>query len=78
MLDKITKAVSCAMIPCLDKDFVPATLWDREFRKAVNASGKSKDIVIAVERNPEKCQYLSDRRIRQRRRLRNGGKRQAR
>ena len=53
MLDKITKAVSCAMIPCLDKDFVPATLWDREFRKAVNASGKSKDIVIAVERNPE-------------------------
>ena len=53
MLDKITKAVSCAMIPCLDKDFVPATLWDREFRKAVNASGKSKDIVIAVERNSE-------------------------
>ena len=53
MLDKITKAVSCAMVPCLDKDFVPATLWDREFRKAVRASGKSKDIVIAVERNPE-------------------------
>ncbi|MBO4632609.1 MAG: ROK family protein, partial [Lentisphaeria bacterium] len=53
MLQAITKRAVCAMVPCLDKDFVPAVLWDREFRKAVKASGKSRKIIIAVERTPE-------------------------
>ena len=53
MLNEITKKAVCGVVPCLDKDFVPAVLWDREFRKAVKASGKSKEILIALERTPE-------------------------
>ena len=39
MLTKINNAAKCGMIPELDKDFIPAVLWDREFKKEVNASG---------------------------------------
>ena len=53
MLNEITKKAACAVVPCLDPDFVPAVLWDREFRKAVKASGKCRPIIIAVERTPE-------------------------
>ena len=53
MLNKITSNVKCSIIPELDPDFIPAILWDREFRKAVAASGRGKKIVVAVERTPE-------------------------
>ena len=53
MLNKINSAVKCSITPELDPDFIPAILWDREFRKAVAASGRGKKIVVAVERTPE-------------------------
>lgn len=53
MLNKINSAVKCSITPELDPDFIPAVLWDREFRKAVAASGKGKKIVVAVERTAE-------------------------
>lgn len=59
MLKEINRAASCAMVPCLDKNFIPPILWDREFRKAVSASGRSKKIVIALERTPESVSTFS-------------------
>ena len=53
MLKEITAKAACSMVPCLDKDFVPAILWDREFRKEVKASGKVREIIIALERTSE-------------------------
>ena len=40
MLKELAGKAACATAPCLDRDFLPAVLWDREFRKAVKASGK--------------------------------------
>ncbi len=53
ILNQIGKAAKPAIVPVLDPDFIPAVLWDREFKKAVQASGRSKDVVIAVERSPK-------------------------
>ena len=53
MLKEITRKAACAVTPCLDPDFIPAILWDREFGKAVRASGKAEKIIVAVERTPE-------------------------
>ena len=53
MLKELAAKAGCRMIPCLDRDFIPAVLWDREFRKAVAASGRARRIVIALERTPE-------------------------
>ena len=53
MLEKITRKAACAVTPCLDPDFIPAILWDREFGKAVQSSGKARKIVVALERTPE-------------------------
>lgn len=50
MLKEIAEHARCAVTPCLDHDFVPAALWDREFRQAVRASGRVRKIVIALER----------------------------
>jgi len=53
MLKEITQRAACGVTPCLDPDFIPAILWDREFGKAVRASGKARKIIVAVERTPE-------------------------
>ncbi len=59
MLNEINRAASCAVVPCLDENFIPAILWDREFRKAAAASGRSKKIVIALERSAESISTFS-------------------
>ncbi|MBR2363837.1 MAG: hypothetical protein IKA79_01430, partial [Lentisphaeria bacterium] len=59
MLTKINNAAKCGMIPELDKDFIPAVLWDREFKKEVRASGRAKEIAIAVERTEESVSVIS-------------------
>lgn len=51
MLKEILKNAAPAVVPVLDRDFVPAVLWDRAFRKAVQASGKAKKAKIVMERN---------------------------
>lgn len=53
ILEKINHNAKGSMTACLDKDFIPAVLWDREFKKAVKDSGKSKNIIIAVERGAD-------------------------
>ena len=58
MLTKINNAAKCGMIPELDKDFIPAVLWDREFKKEVNASGRAKEVAIAVERTEESVSVI--------------------
>jgi predicted NBD/HSP70 family sugar kinase len=37
-------------IPVLDPEFVPASLWTREFRRQVRDSGKPEELAIALER----------------------------
>lgn len=51
MIEKIRQAAKPGVIPCLDDDFIPAVLWDREFKKAVNASGRAVKVKIVMERS---------------------------
>lgn len=37
--------------PVLDPNFVPASLWNRAFRAAVQASGKPENLAVALERS---------------------------
>ena len=53
MIDKLNLAAKPAITPVLDPDFSAAVLWDRAFKKAVEESGRSKKLIIAIERNPE-------------------------
>ncbi len=53
MMDLIEKNAKPVSVPCLDPDFVPAVLWDRAFRSAVQASGKAKNVKIVMERNAQ-------------------------
>ncbi|MBR1999051.1 MAG: hypothetical protein IJ992_00900, partial [Lentisphaeria bacterium] len=53
MLDVIKKNATPGIIPCLDQDFIPAVLWDRAFRAAVEASGKAIKVKIVMERNEQ-------------------------
>ncbi len=53
MLDQIRKNAVPGIVPVLDKDFVPAVLWDRAFQKAVKESGKAKKAKIVMERNDQ-------------------------
>lgn len=39
--------------PKLDPDFLPAALWNREFRKAVNESGRPQPLALALEQNAQ-------------------------
>jgi len=51
MMQEIAKNAKPGIVPCLDKDFVPAVLWDRAFQAAVKASGKAEKVKIVMERN---------------------------
>lgn len=51
MMQEIEKNARPAIVPCLDKDFVPAVLWDRAFQAAVKASGKAEKVKVVMERN---------------------------
>ncbi len=38
------------MTPALDPEFVPAVLWNRAYRKAVEVSGEGEPLIVALER----------------------------
>ena len=53
MIEKLNLAAKPAITPVLDPEFSAAVLWDRAYKKAVSESGRSKKLIIAIERNPE-------------------------
>ena len=42
--------VTGKIVPELDPKFVPAALWNREFRKLAAASGSAVDVAVTLER----------------------------
>ncbi len=42
--------INCNVLPELDKGFVPAVLWNREFRKLAAADANARKVAVTVER----------------------------
>ena len=47
--------------PVLDPDFVPAVLWNREYKAKVDASGMAVDVAIALLRPDKTCSVFNTR-----------------
>jgi len=50
--------ISPKIRPVLDADFIPASLWNRAFRREVKKSGKPVNITIALEQQPDSVSVL--------------------